>query len=116
MSADPGAKVNVLGRSGEPDAAKLYAERCVECYGRAGFSPDPENLSNLTVEEAHKELWWGVMMQFTDGLDDQERMVLVPSLLSFNTLARPTRRNSNRTPKGNERIVRSRSSVLTGRI
>ncbi len=32
------------------------------------------------------------------------------------SVARPTRRNSDRTPKGNELIVRSRSSVLTGRI
>jgi len=36
--------------------------------------------------------------------------------VSFNMLARSTRRNSDRTPKGNERIVRSRSSVLTGLI
>ena len=77
VSADPAAK-----KSGGPDAEKLYAERCAECHTRAAFSPDLNALSNLTAEEAHKELWWGVMQQFANGLDDHERWELAKFVTS----------------------------------
>ena len=52
-----GTKFNVLGRpSGEPNAAEIYNVRCAECHSRAMFSPNLMQLSNLTAEEAHKEL------------------------------------------------------------
>ena len=88
VSADPAAK-----KSEGPDAAKLYAERCAECHTRAAFSPSLEALSNLTAEEAHKELWWGVMQQFTNGLDDHERW----ELAKFVTSHKP---DSEKDPRG----------------
>ena len=77
VSADPAAK-----KSEGPDAAKLYVERCAECHSRALFSPDLNALSNLTAEEAYKDLWWGVMAQFANGLDDQERWELAKYVTS----------------------------------
>ena len=90
----PGTKFNVLNRpSGEPNAAVIYAQRCAECHARAFFSPTVEQMSNLTPEEAHKELTWGVMMEFANGLDDFERWELAKFVTSFKT-------DSERDPRG----------------
>lgn len=56
-----------------PDPAALYAEHCIACHGRAAFSPALDGMSNMTAEEIHKELWFGVMAQFANGMDDAER-------------------------------------------
>ena len=40
-------------------------------------------MSNLTTEEAHKELTWGVMMEFANGLDDFERWELAKYVTSL---------------------------------
>jgi polyvinyl alcohol dehydrogenase (cytochrome) len=70
--ATPGAAAD--GESGkELDAAALYAENCVACHGRAAFSPSLPRLANMTAEEIHKELWFGVMAQFANGMDDAQR-------------------------------------------
>ena len=58
------------------DGAALYAEHCIECHGRAAFSPSLSGLSNLTAEEIHKELWFGVMAQFANGMDDAKRWTI----------------------------------------
>lgn len=58
------------------DPAALYAEHCVECHGRAAFSPPLSGLANMTAEEIHKELWFGVMAQFANGLDDARRWAI----------------------------------------
>ena len=58
------------------DGAALYAEHCIECHGRATISPSLTALSNMTAEEIHKELWFGVMAQFANGLDDAKRWTL----------------------------------------
>jgi len=77
-------KFNVLGRpSGKPDAVAIYNERCAECHSRGMFSPRVDQLSFLTTEEAHKELTWGVMMEFANGLDDFERWELAKYVTSF---------------------------------
>ena len=90
----PGTKMNVLNRpSGEPKAPKIYADRCAECHTRAMFSPTLKQLSNLTAEEAHKELTWGVMMEFANGLDDKERWELAKYVTSHKT-------DSERDPRG----------------
>ena len=67
-AAEPAAK-----QSDELNGAALYAEHCIECHGRAAFSPTVAALSNMTAEEIHKELWFGVMAQFANGLDDAQR-------------------------------------------
>lgn len=90
----PGTKFNVLNRpSGKPNAAVIYAQRCAECHARAFFSPTVEQMSNLTPEEAHKELTWGVMMEFANGLDDFERWELAKFVTSFKT-------DEERDPRG----------------
>ena len=90
----PGTKFNVLNRpSGEPNAARIYAQRCAECHARAFFSPTVQQMSNLTTEEAHKELTWGVMMEFANGLDDFERWELAKFVTSF-------KKDSERDPRG----------------
>jgi polyvinyl alcohol dehydrogenase (cytochrome) len=82
----PGTKFNVLGRpSGKPDASVIFGERCAECHARGLFSPTLEQMSNLTTEEAHKELTWGVMMEFANGLDDFERWELAKYVTSLKT-------------------------------
>ena len=58
------------------DGAALYAEHCIECHGRATISPSLSALSNMTAEEIHKELWFGVMAQFANGLDDAKRWTI----------------------------------------
>lgn len=58
------------------DPAALYAENCIECHGRAAFSPPLSGLANMTAEEIHKELWFGVMAQFANGLDDAKRWAI----------------------------------------
>ena len=90
----PGTKFNVLNRPpGKPNAAVIYAQRCAECHARAFFSPTVEQMSNLTPEEAHKELTWGVMMEFANGLDDFERWELAKFVTSFKT-------DEERDPRG----------------
>jgi polyvinyl alcohol dehydrogenase (cytochrome) len=56
------------------DPAALFVENCVECHGRGAFSPSVSELANMTAEEIHKELWFGVMAQFANGLDDAKRL------------------------------------------
>ena len=58
------------------DPATLFAENCIECHGRAAFSPPVSGLANMTAEEIHKELWFGVMAQFANGLDDAKRWAI----------------------------------------
>ena len=90
----PGTKFNVLGRpSGKPDASVIFGERCAECHARGLFSPTLEQMSNLTTEEAHKELTWGVMMEFANGLDDFERWELAKYVTSLKT-------DEERDPRG----------------
>ena len=102
----PGTKFNVLNRpSGKPDAAKLFAERCAECHARAFFSPTLEQMSYLTAEEAHKELTWGVMMEFANGLDDFERWELAKYVTSFKT-------DAERDPRGHGAIMCTEKTPL----
>ena len=63
-------------RTGDRHAHPPASER------RVPLCPGQGPLSNLTPEEAHKELWWGVMMQFANGLDDQERWELAKFVTS----------------------------------
>ena len=70
-SADPGAE-----KAKGLDGATLYAENCIECHGRAAFSPSLPNMANMTAEEIHKELWFGVMAQFANGMDDAKRWTI----------------------------------------
>ena len=65
-------------KSEGPDAANVRGAG----HSRALFSPDLNALSNLTAEEAYKDLWWGVMAQFANGLDDQERWELAKFVTS----------------------------------
>ncbi len=58
------------------DPAALYAENCIECHGSGAFSPSLSELANMTAEEIHKELWFGVMAQFDNGLDDGRRWAI----------------------------------------
>ena len=63
-------------KSNGPDGAALYVEHCIDCHGRAIISPSLPALSNMTAEEIHKELWFGVMAQFANGMDDAERWTI----------------------------------------
>jgi len=58
------------------DPAALYAEHCIMCHGRAAFSPPLSGLAKMTAEEIHKTLWFGVMAQFVNGLDDGKRWAI----------------------------------------
>lgn len=62
--------------SGGLDGAALYAEHCVDCHGRGAFSPSTAALANMTAEDIHRELWFGVMAEFTTGLDDAEKRTI----------------------------------------
>ena len=58
------------------DPAALYAQHCVECHGRAAFSPPLSGLAKMTTDEIYKELWFGVMAQFVNGVDDAKRWAI----------------------------------------
>ena len=58
------------------EPAALYAQHCVECHGRAAFSPPLSGLAKMTTDEIYKELWFGVMAQFVNGVDDAKRWAI----------------------------------------
>lgn len=68
--------VSAAEKAKELDGAALYAEHCVACHGQGAFSPSVIALANMTAEEIHKELWFGVMAQFANGLDDAKRWTI----------------------------------------
>ena len=70
--------------SGAPDPAALYAEHCIECHGRAAFSPAIDKLANLTAEEINKILWSGSMQMFADGIDDGQRWAIAKWIAGHN--------------------------------
>ncbi len=74
----------------ELDGATLYAEHCVHCHGPATFAPPLDALSKMTAEEIHKELWFGVMAEFSNGIDDAQRWAIASWIAARNS-AKDTR-------------------------
>ena len=68
-----------------PDPAALYAEHCIECHGRAAFSPSIDKLANLTAEEINKILWSGSMQMFAQGIDDGQRWAIAKWIAAHNS-------------------------------
>ena len=67
-----------------PDPAALYAEHCIECHGRAAFSPAIDLLANLTAAEINKILWSGSMQMYADGIEDGHRWAIAKWIAGLN--------------------------------
>ena len=65
-----------------PNPSEIFAEHCLDCHGRAALSPTTGSLSNMTADEINKELWFGVMQQYANGLDDGERRAVAKWIAS----------------------------------
>ena len=68
--------------AGAPEPAALYAEHCIECHGRAAFSPAIGLLANLTAAEINKTLWSGSMQMYADGIEDGHRWAIAKWIAS----------------------------------
>jgi polyvinyl alcohol dehydrogenase (cytochrome) len=69
-----GANADEAGSA--PDGAALFHEHCGHCHVAPSFSPPLSGLARMTADEIHKELWFGVMAEFTNGIEDGERQAI----------------------------------------
>ena len=52
--------------------AKVYAETCADCHSGTTYGPDLAKLTNMSAEDIYRELWYGVMAQFVNGMEDAD--------------------------------------------
>ena len=53
--------------------AAVFAETCAACHSGATYGPDLAGLTNMSAEDIYRELWYGVMAQFVNGMEDADR-------------------------------------------
>jgi len=53
--------------------ANVYAETCADCHSGKTYGPDLAKLTNMSAEDIYRELWYGVMAQFVNGMEDADR-------------------------------------------
>lgn len=53
--------------------AEVFAAECAACHSGTTYGPDLDGLSNMSAEDIYRELWYGVMAQFVNGMDDGDR-------------------------------------------
>jgi len=51
----------------------IFAEACSECHSGTTFGPALAGLSKMSPEDIYQELWYGVMAQFVNGMEDADR-------------------------------------------
>ena len=65
---------NTLADDAAPHrGATVFAESCAACHAGATYGPALAGLSNMYAEDIYKELWYGVMAQFVNGMEDADR-------------------------------------------
>ncbi len=64
------------GPTSAHDGGALFGEHCAHCHAAPTFAPPLVDLTYLTEEEIRKELWFGVMAEYTNGLDDGTRQAI----------------------------------------
>ena len=53
--------------------AEVFAAECAACHSGTTYGPDLDGLSNMSAEDIYQELWYGVMAQFVNGMEDADR-------------------------------------------
>ena len=56
--------------------ATVFAESCADCHSGATYGPDLAGLANMSAEDIYRELWYGVMAQFVNGMEDADRFAV----------------------------------------